>query len=84
MIYVTGDLHGDLKRFKDKGIKKLKKNDYLIVCGDFGFIWSGTKKEKEYLKNLAKRNITFFLLRAVMKTMTYYTIIRLRNGMAAL
>lgn len=61
MIYVTGDLHGDLKRFKDKSIKKLKKNDYLIVCGDFGFIWSGTKKEKRILKKLGKKkyNILF-------------------------
>ena len=35
MICVTGDMHGDLSRFKDKKIKKLKKGDFLIVCGDF-------------------------------------------------
>ena len=38
MIYITGDIHGDLSRFKDKRIKKLKKGDTLIVCGDFGFM----------------------------------------------
>ncbi len=61
MIYVTGDLHGDINRFKDKKIKKLKKNDYLIVCGDFGFIWSGTKKENKVIKKLGKKkyNILF-------------------------
>ena len=61
MIYVTGDIHGDLSRFKDKRVKKLKKGDSLIVCGDFGFIWSGNKKEKKVLKKLGKKkyNILF-------------------------
>lgn len=60
-IYCTGDMHGDLSRFKDKKIKKLKKNDILIVCGDFGFIWNGSKKEKRILKRLGKMkfNILF-------------------------
>ncbi len=61
MIYVTGDLHGDFNRFKDKKLRKLKKNDYLIVCGDFGFIWSGNKKENKILRKLGKMkyNILF-------------------------
>ena len=44
MIYFTGDLHGDYDRFKSKELKKLKKGDTLIVCGDFGFLWDGSKK----------------------------------------
>lgn len=61
MIYLTGDIHGDLSRFKNKNIKKLKKNDTLIICGDFGFIWNGSKKEKRILKKLGKKkyNILF-------------------------
>lgn len=55
MIYVTGDLHGDVSRFQAKAIKKLKKNDYLIVCGDFGFLWDGSKKEQKTLKWIGKR-----------------------------
>lgn len=55
MIYVTGDLHADLERFKCKAIKKLKKGDTLIVCGDFGFVWDGSKKEQKLLKWLGKR-----------------------------
>jgi len=55
MVYITGDIHGDLDRFKQKAAKKLKKNDYLIVCGDFGFIWDNSKKEKQILKWLGKR-----------------------------
>lgn len=50
MIYVTGDVHADLGRFKGKAAKKLKKGDTLIVCGDFGFVWDGSKKEQRVLK----------------------------------
>ena len=61
MICITGDLHGDLSRFKHKNIKKLKKNDSLIICGDFGFIWNGSKKEERILKKLGKKryNVLF-------------------------
>ena len=58
MVYITGDLHGDLKRFKEKKISKLKKNDYLIICGDFGFIWNDSKKENLILKWIGKRKFT--------------------------
>ena len=58
MVYITGDFHGDLTRFKDKKIKKLKKNDYLIICGDFGFIWSNSKMEERMLKWIGKRKFT--------------------------
>ena len=46
MIYVTGDTHGDETRFKQ--FKKLfpKRRDHLLVCGDFGFVWDGSVKEK--------------------------------------
>ena len=54
MIYLTGDLHGDLERFKSKEMKKLKKGDTLIVCGDFGFLWDGSKKEQSILKKLGR------------------------------
>lgn len=61
MILITGDIHGDLSRFKDKRLRRLKKSDALIICGDFGLIWDGGKKEKRILKRLGKRryNILF-------------------------
>lgn len=61
MILITGDIHGDLSRFKDKRLKKLKKSDALIICGDFGFIWDGSKREKHILKKLGRRryNVLF-------------------------
>ena len=43
MIYVTGDCHGDWHRFSSNVFpeqKEMSKNDYVIVCGDFGFIWT--------------------------------------------
>ena len=58
MIYVTGDTHGDINRFKASEMKKLRKGDTLIVCGDFGFIWDGSKREASALKKLASKNYT--------------------------
>lgn len=42
MIYITGDTHADFTRFGRKHFKdykKMTKNDYMIICGDFGGIW---------------------------------------------
>lgn len=41
MIYITGDIHGeiDIKKISNKNWligKTLTRNDYLIICGDFG------------------------------------------------
>ncbi len=58
MIYITGDTHGDITRFKDSKLKKLKKNDYLIICGDFGFIWDDSKQERMMLKKLSELKYT--------------------------
>ena len=55
MIYVTGDLHGDIERFKDSEYKKLKPGDTLLVCGDFGFLWDGSKKEEQVLDKLSEK-----------------------------
>lgn len=61
MVYITGDMHGDESRFYSKEIKNLQSGDTLIVCGDFGFIWDGSKKENDFLKWLGSRkfNICF-------------------------
>ena len=54
MIYVTGDLHGDFERFSAKALRKLKKGDTLICCGDFGFLWEGGKAEERALKKIGR------------------------------
>lgn len=56
MIYVTGDLHADLDRFKKGPHKLLKRNNTLLVCGDFGFIWDNSSEEQKILSWLGKRN----------------------------
>ena len=58
MIWVTGDMHGEMSAFKREKINKIKKNDSLIVCGDFGFVWDGSKEEKRRLKWIGKRKYT--------------------------
>ena len=62
MIYVTGDTHADIDRFKTRAVKWLKKKDTLIVCGDFGFVWNGSAEEKKLLKWLGKRRYSVLFL----------------------
>ncbi len=61
MVYITGDLHGDITRFSKGKLRRLGKKDTLIVLGDFGFLWDESEQEKKNLKWLAKRkfNILF-------------------------
>lgn len=62
MVYITGDMHGELSRLYDKNFRKLKSGDVLIVCGDFGYIFSGDKTEKEVIDYLATRRfVTAFV-----------------------
>ena len=55
MVYITGDMHGEFSRFTKSEIKKLTKGDTLIVCGDFGFLWDGSKKEKKRLEKIGAK-----------------------------
>ena len=60
MIYVTGDLCGDTKRIKS-AIKHLKKQDTLIVCGEFGLFGTAKKREQRFIKKTGRKahNILF-------------------------
>lgn len=54
-IYVTGDTHQDFSRFTAHAFPEstgLTKKDYMIICGDFGGVWSGEDKEQERLDQL--------------------------------
>lgn len=62
MVYVTGDMHGDETRLYDAQWRKLKKGDTLIICGDFGFLWNGGKREKEALEYLGSRKFAVAFL----------------------
>lgn len=45
-IYLTGDIHGNIERFEEVYMAEhyhlppLKKEDIVIICGDFGLPWS--------------------------------------------
>ncbi|MBR4319607.1 MAG: metallophosphoesterase [Oscillospiraceae bacterium] len=54
MIFITGDIHGDydIHKFSSRRFtlqKQLTRNDYMIICGDFGLLWDGSKSEKWWL-----------------------------------
>lgn len=60
MIFITGDVHGefDLRKFGKEEFplqSKLTKDDYMIICGDFGFLWDESKTEKYWLRWLDKK-----------------------------
>ena len=53
MIYVTGDCHGEFKKFTTSAFpeqKEMTKDDIVIICGDFGGIWdeSGESSHEAY------------------------------------
>lgn len=52
MIYITGDTHADFRRFTKKQRGRLSfeltEKDMVIVCGDFGLLWSKDDKTLPY------------------------------------
>ena len=62
MVYVTGDMHGDAARLSDPALRRLHKNDILLVCGDLGFIWDGSDAEKKRLARIGRQKYTIAFL----------------------
>lgn len=61
MIYITGDCHANFHKFSAEAFpeqKNLNKDDYVIVCGDFGGIWDGSKSENYWLDWLNDKSFT--------------------------
>ena len=58
MIYVTGDTHGNFRRFQPEYFPEqagMTKNDVVIIAGDFGGVWFGDSRDDEtlnWLENL--------------------------------
>lgn len=58
MIYVTGDTHGEQGRFLyvlNAIDRTLAKNDTLIICGDFQYLYFNSAEEHLFLDYLAER-----------------------------
>ena len=64
MIYITGDTHSNFIRFNEDNFpvqEKMTKDDYVIICGDFGGVWTfeeESNREKEALNWLNNKKFT--------------------------
>lgn len=64
MIYITGDTHCDFSRFETEEFpiqEELTKEDYVIICGDFGGVWTfeeESQREKQMLDWLNNKKFT--------------------------
>ncbi len=60
MIYITGDCHGNYCKFNTNVFpeqKYMTKDDYVIICGDFGF-WDNSKEQNYWRNWLEKKPFT--------------------------
>ncbi len=65
MIYITGDIHGKIERFKVDNtpiIHELKENDFFMVVGDFGFLFRMNTSEEENLNYLSSLPFTILFI----------------------
>ncbi len=62
MFYITGDTHIpiDIDKLSSDSFTKLSltRNDYLIICGDFGGIWDNSQTRTDFLYKLNDCNFT--------------------------
>ena len=64
MIYITGDTHSDFSKFTEENFpiqSEMTKDNYVIICGDFGGVWTfeeESSREKEALDWLNNKNFT--------------------------
>ena len=65
MIYITGDTHGTFKRINSRNIPtwtSMTRDDYLIICGDFGGVWDTTVSDEEYRNMMELAHCPFTIL----------------------
>ena len=64
MIYITGDTHADFSRMEENFFSiqsEMTKEDYIIICGDFGGVWTfenESLREKYWLDWLNEKSFT--------------------------
>lgn len=57
MIYITGDTHGDQREWQAIDAL-LQPGDTIIIAGDFGYLWFGSRSERKFFDLLAKKPYT--------------------------
>ena len=69
MLFITGDTHSDFRRrfnttnFPEQ--KNMCKDDFVLICGDFGGIWNyecESKEEKHWLDWFEERSYTLLFI----------------------
>lgn len=66
MISITGDTHGDFRRFNSSNFpeeKEMSRDDFVLIAGDFGGIWTSDKPhplidERRRIKSLKNEAMT--------------------------
>jgi hypothetical protein len=61
VIWITGDTHGDFRRFATGSFpqqKRMSRDDYVIITGDYGGIWDGSPRETYWLNWLEEKPFT--------------------------
>ena len=61
MIYITGDCHCNFERFNTENFpeqKEMSKDDYVIICGDFGLVWDNGGEDIWWRKWLEQKPFT--------------------------
>lgn len=61
MVFITGDTHGRFERFVLDDVfrkNRLTREDYVIICGDFGGVWYNDYRHEKNLDNLAELPFT--------------------------
>lgn len=61
MIYVTGDTHGNFRRFQPEYFPEqagMTKKDVVIITGDCGGVWFGDSRDDETLDWLERLPFT--------------------------
>lgn len=86
MIYITGDIHGDPTRFSKEAFPEqdtMTKEDYVIICGDFGLVWDKeeSKNERYWLNWLQNKPFTTLFVDGNHEIMTDWMQCLYRNGM---
>lgn len=64
MIYITGDCHADWSKLSTEAFpeqKEMTRDDFVIVCGDFG-LWHDNPTERWWLKWLEQKNFTLLFV----------------------
>ena len=86
MILATGDCHGGFQRFSRKHFpqqRKMGRDDYIIILGDFGGVWDSSAEERKQLDWLNEKPFTTLFVPETTRTIGCSGSFPWRTGMAA-